>query len=73
MSRKKRRSGLFDLDRVKEKIEEENVCFNRVKTNARLVFVQHYLMNKNVGRLTKTLTAIPIFKKMWYPIGIQVK
>ena len=26
MSRKKRRSGLFDLDRVKEKIEEENVC-----------------------------------------------
>ncbi|CAB3986295.1 Hypothetical predicted protein [Paramuricea clavata] len=31
MSRKKRRSGLFDLDRVKEKIEEENVCFNRVK------------------------------------------
>ena len=31
MSRKKRRSGLFDLDRVKEKIKEENVCFNRVK------------------------------------------
>ncbi|CAB4011164.1 Hypothetical predicted protein [Paramuricea clavata] len=31
MPRKKRRSGLFELDRVKEKIEEENVCFNRVK------------------------------------------
>ena len=31
MLRKKRRSGLFDLDRVKEKIEEENICFNRVK------------------------------------------
>jgi hypothetical protein len=25
------------------------------------------------GETTKTLTAIPIFKKMWYPIGIQVK
>jgi hypothetical protein len=44
-----------------------------VMTNARLV-LQHYLMNKNVGRLLiKTLTAVPILKKMWYPIGIQVK
>jgi hypothetical protein len=42
-------------------------------TNARLV-LQHYLINEQkCGETTKTLTAIPVFLKMWYPIGIQVK
>ena len=53
---------------------EPHVVANCVKLSPdSLTDIHRHVHDKAIGRPLEAFTAIPIYKIVWYPIGIQVK